>query len=427
MKYAGIAIGVVVVVAVLAIVIYFLLKKNNVGKKKDFVEFDGNNTELLKVKSLSEKECKGRSLSAIVPPTHDALIIRNGAIVNQCSGGEFPLTENGVTIRTLKIMYVSKTVRVTINWGTQEKQRIPYRDPKIGKIVSVGAYGEAEVKVSDPSKFYLNLVSNFGDTFSIDNLQERIRTLVVDETVKAIGKVINEKKLSYVDFEPAKFDIQKEVGDYLSVKFTNTFGFEVFDFIIKNMNLAQEEEEEIKRIYAEDSDYERGKVIYEREQEFEERERQSERRRKEAIRDDKELDDFLYNRERDRERDDIEYERKNRHEDQDRLWAREDKERDYKERIENKHMDTVKDIEISRSEAEKVKNQNGGENGKSSLGNAGHHCSVCGASYKPGAKYCPSCGMTLPSEEISSKCPDCGSEVPWGTAYCPRCGHKFGK
>ena len=427
MKYAGIAIGVVIVVAVLAIVIYFLLKKKDiVGKKKDFIEFDGNNTELLKVVSLSEKECKGRNLSAIVPPTHDALIIRNGAIVNKCSGGEFPLTENGVTIHSLKVMYVSKTVRVTIKWGTQIHQRINYRDPQIGKIVSVGAFGETDVKVSDPSKFYLNLVASFGDMCSIENLQERIRTLVVDETIKAVGKVINEKKPSYVEFQSAKSDVQIEVGNYLSSKFADEFGFEVSNFIIDSLNLPPEQADEIKQIYAEDSSYERDKVIYDRTEEIKERERQSERRRKEAIRDDKELDDFLYNRERDREREDIEYERKNRHEDQDRIWAREDKERDYKERIQNKHMDTVKDIEISRSEAEKVKNENGNAS-KSSIGNAGHHCSVCGASYKPGAKYCPSCGMTLPSEDISSKCPDCGSEVPWGTAFCPRCGHKFGK
>ena len=426
----GIIIGVIVVVAVLALGIYLLLKKKaktNVKKTKDFIEFDGNNTELLKVVVVDEKMRKSNNLTVIVPPTHNALIIRNGAIVNLCSEGEFPLTENGVTIRSLKVIFVSKTAKVTVKWGTKLHQRIEYVDPKIGKPVSVGAFGFMDVRASDPRKFYLDLVANFGDVFSTEDLEDRMRTLVVDETIKSLGRVINEKKPSYVDFKSAKYDIQTQVGNYLCDKFSDEFGFGVSNFIIDSLNLLAEQEAEIKQVYAQDSAYEREKVNYERKQEIEERERLSERRRKEAIRDDKDLDDFLYERERDRLRELNEYERKNRHEDEDRAWTREDKERDFEERLHGKHLDTVKDIEISRSEAEKVKNQNSNSSESSSAINAGHHCSVCGSSFKPGAKYCPTCGAVLPREDITSKCPDCGLDIPWGTTFCPSCGHKFSK
>lgn len=400
-----ILIGVLVIVAALAIGIYLILKKksktNGIKVTKDFVEFSGDNTEIFKVVDVGA-HIRNNTV-AIVPPTHNALIIRNGAIVNIGSEGEYPLTEKGVKIHSLKVIYVSKTAKVTINWGTKLHQRIEYCDPKVNKPISVGAFGVMDVRIIDPKKFYLDIVANFGQTFSTENLQERIRILVVDNTIRAIGRVINEKKLSYVDFISAKYDIQTQVGNYLSDKFADEFGFVVSNFIIENLNITKEQEEEIKQIYTEDSTYEREKVLYERKQEIEEREKQAERRRKEAIRNDKDLDDFIFERERDRAREQIEYNRKNRQEDEDRAWAREDKAREAEERLQNKHLDTVKDIEISRSEAAKVKAQN--EKSDSSIGNAGHHCSVCGANYKPGARYCPDCGAVLPREDIMSKYP----------------------
>lgn len=418
----GIVVGALALITVLTISIYFIIKKksktNSIKVTRDFVEFSGDNTEIFKVVDVGSKI--RNNTVAIVPPTHNALIIRNGVIVNVCSEGEYPLTEKGVTIHSLKVIYISKTAKVTINWGTKLYQRIEYRDPKVGKPVSVGAFGIMDVRVSDPKKFYLDLVANFGQVFSLENLQERIRTLVVDDTIKAIDKVINDKKLSYLEFISAKYDVQTQVGNYLSDKFTDEFGFEVSNFIIENLNITKEQEEELKQLYAEDSSFDREKILLERKQTIEELERKAERSRKEAIRDDKDIDDFLYERQRDREREQNEYERKMRHEDEDRAWAREDKARDVEERLQNKHMDTVKDIEICRSEAEKAKAQ-------SVKNNVGHHCSMCGASYEAGAKYCPKCGTVLPREDISTKCSDCGTEIPWGVTFCPNCGRKFGK
>ncbi|MDE5756790.1 MAG: SPFH domain-containing protein, partial [Clostridia bacterium] len=228
---AGIVIGAAAVVALAVIIFLLFYKKNNRVSQgsKDFVEFSGDNTELFKVVDLGSHV--RNNATVIVPPTHNALIIRNGSIVNVCSEGEFPLTENGVTVHSLKVIYISKTAKVTVNWGTKLHQRIEYIDPKVGKPVSVGAFGVMDVRVSDPKKFYLELVANFGQVFSTQDLQDRIRTLAVDDTFRAIGKVLNDKKLSYVEFTSAKYYIQTQVGNYLSDKFSDEFGFAVSNFI----------------------------------------------------------------------------------------------------------------------------------------------------------------------------------------------------
>ena len=178
-----------------------------------------------------------------------------------------------------------------------------------------------------------------------------------------------------------------------------------------------------KKVYSEDSSFNREKVLFERQQELNELERQAKRREKEAIKEDSELDDFIYQRERDKEREQIEYERKLRHEDEDRAWGREDKILDTGERVHNKMFDTYKEVENGRSEAQKPV----AGSTASHTGNAGHYCSVCGSTYKPDAKYCPGCGAVLPKENVKIKCPQCLTELAWGTTYCPTCGRKIDK
>ena len=279
-----------------------------------------------------------------------------------------------------------------------------------------------EVRVCDPRKFYLELVANFGQTYSIEDLQERIRTKAVDDTIRTIGKVLNERKLSYVEFNSSKYEMQEQVGELLSGKFSDEYGFEVKSFIIESINIPDEQKAEIEQIYEEDSSFDRDKVLFARQQEAEELKRAAERRRKQADIEDLDLDDKLYVHNRDRKREEEEYATKKRHDEEDRTWAREDKKSEADERLQNKQMDTVKEIEISRSEAEKAKASAGA--GTKDLG---HHCSVCGASYKPGAKFCPGCGATLPSEKETVTCPHCNAKLPWGTEYCSSCGGKISK
>jgi membrane protease subunit (stomatin/prohibitin family) len=419
----GIVVGCVVVIALLVVLGLVIMKHKKTTQ--NFIEFDGDNTSLLKVVDVGDKLPPSSTL--IVPPTHAAILIRNGTIVNIYYEGEYPLYEGESklndkvkNIRSLKVIYISITAKITVQWGTKQHQRIEYIDPKIGKPVSVGVFGIMDVRVKNPKKFYLELVANHGQVFSVNDLQERIRTYTVDDTIRAIGKVLNEQKLSYVDFASAKYDIQTNVGKLISDKFADEFGFEVCEFIIENINIPQEQEEEIKQIYAEDSSFDRDKVYFERKQAVEEREHLAERKRKEAERDDLELDDFLYQSKLKREREQQEYDKKNRHEEEDRAWAREDKKLETEERVQNKYFDTYKDVEVSRSQAIKdmeVKN----------IKDLGHHCSVCGGAYKPGAKFCPDCGATLPREDEEIICPTCSMKVPWGTKFCPYCGYKFEK
>lgn len=417
----GIVAAVVAALAAVAVAALLLLGKNRGGVKgkikADVIEINAENAKLLEVIDVTGKY-KSATV-AIVPPTHSALVIKNGAIADVCSGGEIQLYKENKTdkVHSLKIIYISNTVKLPVKWGTKPENRIEYFEPKLRKPVSVGAFGVMDVRVCEARKFYLELVASC-QVFSDENLKERVGTRVVDDVVRAIGRVLNDEKLAYVDFTSAKYDVQSKVGDLLSERFSGYFGLEVCDFIIQNINVSSEQEEEIKSLYDEDGAYERDAVRFDRSEEAAARLRRAERTRKKELIEDGDTDDFLYKRERDRAREENEYARRMRHEDEDREWAREDKLTDKAQSLDYKTLDVYKDVEISRSEATAA----GAKSSADALKNAGRHCGVCGSVYSPGAKYCPGCGAVVANGNEKKKCPSCGAEIPWETAFCPYCG-----
>lgn len=418
---AGIVCAIIAVIIVAVVAVLLIKNKNGFSVTKNkpkFIEPKLDNSQLLTEVAVEKIYPE---MTVIVPPTHDALVIKNGTISGINSGGEIKLTSLNRDVNSLKVLYISKTAKLSVLWGTKKTQRFEYVDPKIGKPVSVGAFGVMDIRVNNPQKFYLELVANFGRAFEVDDLQDRIRPRVADKTVEALNIVFTEAKISYVDFSASKYEVQERVESILSRDFTERFGFEVCDFIIENVNIPEEAEAEIKQIYSEDSDYEREIVRAQRRRETAERVRMDERLRMEDELDVADLEDALYKRKTARARDETEYERKLRHEDENRAWAREDKSRDTSVGVQEKVIDAYKAVEISRSEAMKSVAVT------DALKSAGRHCTVCGTEYKSDDKYCPACGAVIPRENISAKCSACGATVAWGTPYCSNCGNKLGK
>lgn len=50
-------------------------------------------------------------------------------------------------------------------------------------------------------------------------------------------------------------------------------------------------------------------------------------------------------------------------------------------------------------------------------------CPVCGASVRPGAAFCTSCGANLEEARAEKTCPVCGAVLQGDEVFCPKCGH----
>ena len=444
--------GIVAAVAVVAVAVVLLVVFLRRKPSSKFIEYKGDNQKLFDLIEVDKSEV---TAPFIVPPTHCAFLIRNGTALGPYEPGEYPTYEGrdaksaAQTIHSLKIIYISKTVRVRIGWGTQEHERFKYREPKLGVYVSVGAFGTMDIGVRDAKKFYERIVAS-NLTYSAEDLQKRLRALTVDDVNATIESVLKKKEVPFTEFTTEKRAIQKEVNAVLSDHFVPDYGIEIENFLIENINIPKEEEDAFYDLDHEESakaradkqkreEHERAREEYERSEEAYGWEKAAARRRKRDKIEDREIDDALYTHDRDREREEQAYERNLQHEDEDRTWAREDKvaereaEREDKaaereERMFNKGLDVQSEVEKSRNEAiASIAAAEAASDKSAPALSVGHHCSVCGTAYKPGAKYCPGCGSVLPREDEHVACPSCGKQVPWGTQFCPFCGNKVVK
>lgn len=394
------------------------------------IEFNGNNSNLLTVIDAINYD---NDTDVVVPMTHTALIIENGGLRETVSGGSVPLFKNArrsgclfgwfrggkkkpANVRSIKVIYISKTARLLIRWGTNSNHRVSYEEPTSSLDVSVGAFGMTEICVKDAAKFYSQLVAADGD-YSLGKLEERIRTITVNETFRTVKQILAMRRPTYKELDYVKDEMQDRAESHLAEKFVDEYGFEVTNFIIEKIGIDDESLNEIKKRNIEDSTFAREETVYGREKE-------AERRRKRDMVEDIKMDDLLYSTDLTRRREQEEYLRKNRHEDEDRAWAREDRKEDRAREREDKKIESEERRNSMYFDAVKEAGWEGGPEKKNSGASGAHHCTVCGASYKPGAKYCPDCGATLPSESLHTRCLRCGAQMPWGTKYCPVCGEK---
>ena len=124
---------------------------------QDLIKFSGTNEKLF-TRMVVEKVTPKTTL--IVPETHNAIIMKDGEMLQTLSKGKYNLSELLDVEKdeelVLEIIYVSKTAKLKLLWGTPNK--ITIEDPVLGETYKMGMSGDFEVQVSDPRKCFLYLV-----------------------------------------------------------------------------------------------------------------------------------------------------------------------------------------------------------------------------------------------------------------------------
>lgn len=418
----------------------------NFGKSKlNLIEFTDDNSTLLKINNVGEADVKNTEM--IVPSTHFCFVVADGVISDLLDPGRHPLVKIAKGSRSVKIIYISKTAKVETRWGTPPQMRIKYTDPKIGMPIDVGAFGRMEFKVSDPKQFYLEIVANFGDSFTLDELSNRIRTKLVDRVSSSVRKLIQSNELSYYDFDNKKDDMQFTLKEELGEVFVSSVGLTVTDFLIENLNVTEENEKKIREKYQKAQDeveHDEDRAI-ERKREQERREDARSQREWEVEQDnwkksdiDRDLrferaiaenEEYVYNRDKAREREQEEYDRRNRIEDETRRheWESEDKDREANIAAAALKYEAVKEAGWEADQQQPQQPQQMPQEMPSEVptGSIGRHCRMCGAAYEPTDKFCPACGNPTDNNNQEITCPSCHKSVSVKNKFCPSCGAKL--
>lgn len=200
---------------------------------EEVIKFSGTNEKLFTrvlVDTITEKS------TLIVPETHNAILISDGEMLQTLSKGRY-LLGNLIPFKkgeklSFEIIFVSKTAKLKLLWGTPSK--ITIEDPVIKETYKMGMSGDFEVQVSDPRKAFLYLVGA-DDVLTADSLQDRLMSKVVSVVEAEVAKFIAEKKVTFSGVYQHKQEIAKRIVPLLSSSFSSSYGITVYSLNIVNI------------------------------------------------------------------------------------------------------------------------------------------------------------------------------------------------
>lgn len=337
------------------------------------IKFEGRNDDFFQRVSgeLTNPDCK-----LVVPPTHQALLIKDGVLQDAYGPGSYPIH---LTVKkgflglgkkydaaTLDIIFMNRTIKFQVFWGCPSP--IYMRDPLTELPVHLRTNGQFEVGISNAKKFYLEIVGAEKD-YQLEKFQDRLQVKMFSYIEPVIAKVMRDNVLSYVDIQLYKRELEKLILPEINRMYEDDCGVHIHSFTIEDLMI---EEEEIKAIEAELA--QRRKELKEKasaDSLAQELERLSDKQF--------ERDVLLKN---------LEY------------------------------ADKAKYYEVLKIVGDKKALQDARPQGA-----VGRFCSQCGHSYEAGMAFCPGCGAKLPGGKVF--CPECKTELNSDEKFCHKCGHRM--
>lgn len=203
--------------------------------EQNIVTFQGENKNLLTRKLIDQVTDK---LSIIVPETHNAILVKDGQMLQTLSSGKYLATEFVSVGESLEVLFMSKTAKLKLMWGTASK--ILSYDKVLEENYRFGVSGFYEVQIGDPRKCYLYLVGASQD-LTADGLQERLMSNVVAVVEESMIEYITKNNIMFNQILLLKNEISQQVLKKLSQKLMREYGISVFSFNIANIIINDED------------------------------------------------------------------------------------------------------------------------------------------------------------------------------------------
>lgn len=212
------------------------------------ITFSGNNQQLFSRTQLDVIDAK---TTLIVPETHNAILIKDGQMLQTLSSGKY-FVSKFVDLKTeldatIEVLFMSKTAKLKLLWGTASK--ILMFDSVVEANYHLGLSGDFEVQISDPRKCYLYLIGASQD-LTADALQERLMSNVVSVVENVVVEHVSQNKVRFSQLSLHKKDISKSVLQSLSKKLNSEYGIAVFSFNIANLIIDDEDLEKLSKMTA---------------------------------------------------------------------------------------------------------------------------------------------------------------------------------
>jgi membrane protease subunit (stomatin/prohibitin family) len=333
----------------------------------------------------------------IVQETHWAILLKDGKNTGVLEAGKhdifdtvkrrgfFGTKEVKIGADRVELIYISRTCKLQVFWGTHDL--LEMRDTITGIPFKLGAGGDFEVRVKNPSRFYAETVGS-DKNYTLEDLKKRLQMRFLSEVEEAIAVSMKNLNLSYAVMSENKKSIGNSMLPVLKDMF-DEYGLEMIHITLARVMMDDKDKARIESKLREKELEEKNEIERlkkKKEQEEEEAKRKAEI--KELAAELERLDDKQFERD---------------------LLLRKIDQEDHQ-----KYLEVCKAIGWESGAPKKA-------DAKVSV--SGKYCPHCGAEYTTGAKFCGGCGGRLPGYKVI--CPKCKAENPSGSKFCSECGEKL--
>ncbi|MBP3431968.1 MAG: SPFH domain-containing protein [Clostridia bacterium] len=215
--------------------------------EQNIIKFSGNNDNLFSRVKLESADFKK---TLIVPETHNAIVIKDGQMLQTLSSGKFQLSAFVDTKEEvdaiLEVLFMSKTAKLKMLWGTP--QMLLMYDEQLQENYYCDFSGDFEVQIGDPRKSFLYLVGASED-LTADALQERLQSNVVSVMETVIVDYIKENRVLFNQIAVCKKEMSQKVLTALSHKLQSEYGIAVFSFNIANIIIDEQDYAKLNNAY----------------------------------------------------------------------------------------------------------------------------------------------------------------------------------
>jgi membrane protease subunit (stomatin/prohibitin family) len=180
--------------------------------------------------------------SLTVRESQMAVFVNEGKIADVFGPGMYKLTTQTLPVLTyLKnwdklfespfksdVVFFSTRLQLGRRWGTA--QPVTIRDSEFG-MVRVRAYGVYAYRVADPGVFYRE-VSGTRDTYTVDDLEEQLRNIVVTTLSSTLGN----SSVPFIDMAANQGLMSQNIAAALTPAF-DRYGIKLDSFTVENVSL----------------------------------------------------------------------------------------------------------------------------------------------------------------------------------------------
>lgn len=219
----------------------------------DVVKCEANSKELV-YKFPSEDLRIGTQL--VVYTGQTAFFVKGGKIMDRFESGTYTIkTENIPLLNKLinlpfggnspfqaEVWFINQLAIMDTKWGTPVP--IQLEDPKYGVIVPVRAFGQYEMKVTEPQTFLETLIGNM-TSFTTDKVNAYFKGKMMSFFTNLISDKMTKDGISVLNINSHLLDMSRYVRDQLEPEF-NQYGLSLENFHIMSINVPEEDPSFIK-------------------------------------------------------------------------------------------------------------------------------------------------------------------------------------